>query len=174
MSYPNQSEKDHLDIIIGPPVQEKLIDSVHYYAEKNNTSIDEAWSECVRNTADNLMKPNENGFNSFTNMFTDVLNEEVYVQDYFLSHYYGAFSANGMLMARIKNPEDRHKYTAPALNFQSKNMLDGEGNPIDIRRFDSTKRQQIQYLITYLLDVNWVHVTISYGFTPIEKKLFDN
>ena len=93
MSQQNQSDKDHLDIIIGPPGQEELIDSVHYYAEKHNTSTDEAWSDCVRNTANNLMKPNENGFNSFTNMFTDVLDEEVYVQDYFLSHYYGAFSA---------------------------------------------------------------------------------
>ena len=169
MSYQNQSDRDHLDIIIGPPGQEELIDSVHYYAEKHNTSIDEAWSECIKNTADNLLKPNENGFNSFTNMFTDVLNEEVYVQDYFLSHYYGAFSANGMLMARIKNPGNRHKYTAPALNFQSKNMLDGEGNPLNIRKFDSTKREQVQNLITYLLDVSWVHVTISYGFITMKK-----
>ena len=169
MSQQNQSDKDHLDIIIGPPGQEELIDSVHDYAEKHNMSIDDAWSECVRNTANNLMKPNENGFNSFTNLFTDVIGEEVYVEDYFLSHYFGAFSTNGMLMARIKNPEDRHKYTAPALNFKSKNLLDVNGNPINIRRFDSTKRQQIQYLITYLLDVSWVHVTISYGFVTMKK-----
>ena len=169
MSYQNQSDRDHLDIIIGPPGQDELIDSVHDYAEKHNTSIDEAWSECIRNTADNLMKPNENGFNSFTNLFTDVLGEEVHVEDYFLSQYFGAFSTNGMLMARIKNPEDRHKYTAPSLNFQSKNLLDDEGNPIDIKKFDSIKREQIQYLIAYLLDVNWVHVTISYGYTSIEK-----
>jgi len=168
MSQRNKSDKDHLDIIIGPPGQEKLIDSIHNYAEKHNTSIDEAWSKCIRNTAENLMKPNENGFNSFTNLFTDILGEEVYVEDYFLSHYY-AFSTNGMLMARIKNPEDRNKYTAPALNFKSKDLLDVEDNPINIRRFDSTKRQQIQYLITYLLDVSWVHVTISYGFVIMKK-----
>ena len=168
MSQQNQSDKDHLDIIIGPPAQEKLIDSIHNYAEKHDMSIDEAWSKCLENTADNLMKPIANGFNSFTNMFSDVLGEEVYVQEYFLSHYY-AFSSNGMLMARIKNPEERQKYTAPALNFQSKNLLDGEGNLIDIRKFDSNKREQIQYLITYLLDVSWVHVTISYGFVTIKK-----
>ena len=169
MSYQNQSDKDHLDIIIGPPGQDKLIDTVHNYAEKHDMSIDEAWSKCVESTADNLMKPIANGFNSFTNMFTDVLGEEVYVQDYFLSHYYGAFSTNGMLMARIKNPEDRHKYTAPAFNFKSKNLLDSEGNPINIRKFDSAKRQQFQYLITYLLDVSWAHVTISYDYMPIKK-----
>ena len=83
MSYQNQSDRDHLDIIIGPPGQEELIDSVHYYATLNDMSIDEAWSECVKNTSDNLMKANENGFNSFTNLFTDVLGEEVYVEDYF-------------------------------------------------------------------------------------------
>ena len=169
MSQQNQSDKDHLDIIIGPPAQEKLIDSIHNYAEKHDMSIDEAWSKCLENTADNLMKPIANGFNSFTNMFTDVLGKEVYVQDYFLSHYYGAFSANGMLMARIKNLEERQKYTAPALNFQSKNLLDGEGNPINIKKFDSTKRQQVQYLITYILDVSWAHVTISYDFVPMQK-----
>ena len=169
MSYQNQSNKDHLDIIIGPPGQERLIDSLYRCAEKHNMTIDEAWSKHVENRADNLMKPNENGFNSFTNMFSDVLGEEIYVQDYFLSHYYGAFSANGMLMARIKNPEERQKYTAPALNFQSKNLLDGEGNPINIKKFDSAKRQQVQYLITYILHVSWVHVTISYGFVTIKK-----
>ena len=170
MSHQDKSDKDHLDIILGPPVQEKLIESVHSYASTNNVSIDEAWSECIRNTADNLMKPMENGFNGFTNLFTDVLGEEVYVEDYFLSHYFGSFSTNGMLMARINNPEDRHKYTAPALNFQSKNLLDGEGNPIDVRRFDTPKRTQIQFLLKYLLDVSWTHVTISYGYTSIDKE----
>ena len=132
-------------------------------------NIDEAWSECIRNTADNLMKPNENGFNSFTNLFTDVLGEEVYVEDYFLSHYFGAFSTNGMLMARIKNPEDRNKYTAPALNFQTKNLIDVNGNPINIRRFDSGRRKQIQELFMLIFNASWVYVTISYDYMPIKK-----
>ena len=168
MSYQDKSDKDHLDIILGPPVQEKLIESVHSYASDNNVSIDEAWSECIRNTADNLMKPMKNGFNSFSNIFTDILKEEVYVEGYFLSHYYHCFSTNGQMLRRMEK-EERHEYTAPALNFSSKNLLDGEGNPIDIRRFDSQSRKKIQYLITYLLDVSWVHVTISYGYTPVEK-----
>ena len=97
------------------------------------------------------------------------IRDRIYVQDYFLSHYYGAFSTNGMLMARIKNPEDKYKYTAPALNFQSKNLLDGEGNPINIKKFDSARRQHIQNLFAYILDVSWVHVTISYDFVPMQK-----
>ena len=169
MSQQNQSDKDHLDIIIGPPAQEKLIDSIHNYAEKHDMSIDEAWSKCLENTADNLMKPIANGFNSFTNMFTDVLGEEVYVQDYFLSHYY-AFSSNGMLMARIKNPEDRQKYTAPALNFQAKNLLDVNGNPINIRRFGSDRRKQFQELFMLIFNASWVYVTISYDYMPIKKE----
>ena len=169
MSQQNQSDKDHLDIIIGPPAQEKLIDSIHNYAEKHDMSIDEAWSKCLENTADNLMKPIANGFNSFTNMFTDVLGEEIYVQDYFLSHYY-AFSSNGMLMARIKNPEDRQKYTAPALNFQTKNLIDVNGNPINIRRFDSGRRKQIQDLFMLIFNASWVYVTISYDYMPIKKE----
>ena len=170
MSYQNQSDKDHLDIILGPPAQDKLIETVHIYASKHDVSIDKAWSECAKNTANNLMKPNNNGFNAFSNIFTDVLGKEVCVDDYFLSHYYRCFSTNGQLIARIKNKEDKHEYTAPALNFKSKNIIDSEGNPIDIRRFDTLSRQKIQYLITYLLDVSWVHVTISYGYIPIEKE----
>ena len=168
MSQQNQSDKDHLDIIIGPPGQERLIDSLYRCAEKHNMTIDEAWSKHVENKADNLMKPFLS-FDSFSDIFTAFLGEEIYVQDYFLSHYYGAFSSNGMLMARIKNPEDRHKYTAPALNFQSKNLLDGEGNPINIKKFDSARRQHIQHLFAYILDVSWVHVTISYDFVPMQK-----
>jgi len=168
MSYQDKSDIDHLDIILGPPVQEKLIESVHSYASDNNVSIDEAWSECTRNTADNLMKPTKNGFNSFSNIFTDILKEEVCVEGYFLSHYYHCFSINGQMLRRMEK-EERHDYTAPALNFSSKDLLDGEGNTIDIRRFDSKSRKKIQYLITYLLDVSWAHVTISYGFTPVEK-----
>ncbi|MDC1449917.1 hypothetical protein N8477_03990 [Candidatus Thioglobus sp.] len=168
MSYQDKSDKDHLDIILGPPAQEKLIESVHSYASTNNVSIDEAWSECIRNTADNLMKPMKNGFNSFSNIFTDILKEEVYVEGYFLSHYYHCFSTNGQMLRRMSK-EERHEYTAPTLNFSSKNLLDGEGNPIDIRRFDTIKRQLIQNIIIYHLDVSWAHVTISYGYSPVEK-----
>jgi hypothetical protein len=168
MSYQDKSDKDHLDIILGPPVQEKLIESVHSYASTNNVSIDEAWSECIRNTAENLMKPMKNGFNSFSNIFTDILKEEIYVEGYFLSHYYHCFSTNGQMLRRMSK-EECHEYTAPALNFSSKNLLDGEGSPVDIRRFDRIKRQLIQNIMIYYLDVSWAHVTISYCYSPVEK-----
>ena len=168
MSYQNQSDKDHLDIIIGPPGPEKLIDSIHNYASTHDITMDKAWSACIKNTADNLMKPTGGGFNSFTNIFSDVLEEEVHVNDYFLSHYYRCFSTNGQFLRKL-NKEDRHEYTAPALNFQSKNIVDSDGNPIDIRKFDTLKRKIIQNLIIYLLQVNWVYMTISYGYQKIER-----
>ena len=118
MQYQDKSNKDHLDIIIGPPGQEKLIDSLYICAEKHNMCIDEAWSKHVENKADNLMKPFLS-FDSFSDIFTVFLGEDIFVQDYFLSHY-NAFSSNGMLMARIKNPEDRNKYTAHLLIFRLK------------------------------------------------------
>jgi hypothetical protein len=167
MSYQNQSNKDHLDIIIGPPGQERLIDSLYICAEKHNMSIDEAWSKHIENKADNLMKPFLS-FDSFSDIFTVFLGEDIFVQDYFLSHYY-AFSSNGMLMARIKNPEDRNKYTAPALNFQTKNLIDVNGNPINIRRFDSGRRKQIQELFMLIFNASWAYVTISYDYMPIKK-----
>ena len=72
-------------------------------------------------------------------------------------------------MSKIKNPAERHEYTAPAINFQSKNILDVRGKPINIRQFDELKRKMIQNLMLYLWEVNWIYVTISYGFTPREK-----
>ena len=48
MSYQNQFVKDHLDIIIGPPGQEKLIDSLYLCAEKHNMCIDEAWKDWLK------------------------------------------------------------------------------------------------------------------------------
>ena len=169
MSYQNQSDKDHLDIIIGPPRRDKLIDSIHDYAEKHNMRMDEAWSKHIENNADHLMKPFL-AEDSFSDIFTNFLGEEIYAQDYFLSHYFGAFSTNGMLMARIKNPEDRHKYAAPALNFQTKNLIDVNGNPINIRRFDSGRRKQIQDLFMLIFNASWVYVTISYDYMPIKKE----
>ena len=72
-------------------------------------------------------------------------------------------------MARIKSPEDRQKYTAPALNFQTKNLIDVNGNPINIRRFDSGRRKQIQELFMLIFNASWVYVTISYDYMPIKK-----
>ena len=72
-------------------------------------------------------------------------------------------------MRKIKNPAERHEYTAPALNFKAKNILDAKGKPINIRQFDELNRKIIQNLMIYLLKVNWVYVTIAYGFTSVEK-----
>ena len=121
MSYPNQSDKDHLDIILGPPGQDELIDSVHYYATVNDITIDEAWSESLKNTADNLMKPTAGGFNSFTNIFSDVLKEEVHVNDYFLSQYYRCFSTNGQFLRKL-NKEDRHDSDEEELKKEQKDL----------------------------------------------------
>ena len=65
--------------------------------------------------------------------------------------------------------EDRQKYTAPALNFQTKNLLDVNGNPLNIRRFDSVRRKQIQELFMLIFNASWAYVTISYDYMPIKK-----
>ena len=76
MSYQNQSDSDHLSIIIGPPGPDNLIDSVHNVASAHNISLDDAWTAYVKLMADKFIKrndiPNEYGFTDFSNMFTDV------------------------------------------------------------------------------------------------------
>ena len=155
MSYQNQSDSDHLSIIVGPPGPDNIIDSVHNVASKQNISLDDAWTAYVKLMADNFIKPNnipnEYGLRDFSEMFTDLLDQDVRVSEYFLSHYYHCFSTNGQFLRKIKNPAERHEYTAPAINFQSKNILDVRGKPINIRQFDELKRKMIQNLMLYLL-----------------------
>jgi len=169
MSYQDQSDKDHLDIIIGPPSQEKLVDAIHNNAVINEITVDEAWSNLVREMADNFIKQDEAGLSFFSEMFTDLLDQDVRVSEYFLSHYYHCFSTNGQFLRKIKNPAERHEYTAPALNFKAKNILDAKGKSINIRQFDELNRKMIQNLMISILKVNWVHVTIAYGFAPLKK-----
>ena len=169
MSYQDQSDKDHLDIIIGPPGPDNVIDAVHNYAVVHKVSLDDAWTAYVRLWADSFIKPDDTGLSHFSEMFTDLLGQDVTVSEYFLSHYYNCFSTNGQFLSRIKNVADRHEYKAPALNFQSKNILDVRGKPINIRQFDELNRKIIQNLMITLLKVNWVYVTIAYGFAPLKK-----
>ena len=173
MSYQNQSDSDHLSIIVGPPGPDNIIDSVRNFAAEHNISLDDAWTAYVKLMADNFIKPknipNDIGLSNFSEMFTDLLGQDVTVSEYFLSHYYNCFSINGQFLSRIKNVADRHEYKAPALNFKAKNILDAKGKPINIRQFDELNRKIIQNLMIYLLKVNWVYVTIAYGFTPAKK-----
>jgi hypothetical protein len=170
MSYQNQSDSDNLEIIVGPPGQESLINSIHNYAASNEVTIDKAWSRCVGKMADHFMKPKADGINIFSEIFSDLLEQNVEVSDYFLGHAYHLFSTNGQLLNRIKNVADRHEYTAPTLNFKSKNILDNTGKPINIRQFDKLHREMVQnYMLYVWKDVSWIHVTISYDYTPREK-----
>tara|TARA_B000000460_G_scaffold217930_1_gene168163 strand:- start:84 stop:602 length:519 start_codon:yes stop_codon:yes gene_type:complete len=169
MSYQDQSDKDHLDIIIGPPGPDNVIDAVHNYAVAHKVSLDDAWTAYVKLWADSFIKPDDTGLSNFSEMFTDLLGQDVTVSEYFLSHYYNCFSTNGQFLSRIKNVADRHEYKAPALNFKAKNILDAKGKPINIRQFDELNRKIIQNLMITLLKVNWVYVTIAYGFAPLKK-----
>ena len=65
MSYQNQSDRDHLDIIIGPPSQEKLVDAIHNNAVIHEITVDEAWSNLVREMADNFINPGRCRFKFF-------------------------------------------------------------------------------------------------------------
>ncbi|MBT7422583.1 MAG: hypothetical protein HN782_00095, partial [Candidatus Marinimicrobia bacterium] len=44
MSYQNQSDSDHLSIIVGPPGPENIINSVHNFAAQQDISLDDAWT----------------------------------------------------------------------------------------------------------------------------------
>ena len=52
MSYQNQSDSDHLSIIVGPPGPENIINSVHNFAAKHDISLDDAWTVYVKSKAD--------------------------------------------------------------------------------------------------------------------------
>ena len=58
-----------------------------------------------------------------------------------------------------------------SVKFLAKNLTDVYGNPLNIRRFDSVRRKQIQELFMLIFNASWAYVTISYDYMPIKKGL---
>ena len=173
MSYQNQSDKDHLSIIVGPPGPDSTIDSVHNFAAKHNISLDDAWTAYVKLMADNFIKPNnipnDMGLSNFSEMFTDLLEQDVTVSEYFLTHYH-SFSNDGQFLAQIKDVSKRQPYSAPAMIFHAKNILDSKGKPINIRMFDELKREILQNIMIFLMNASWIHVSISFEYEKAKTK----
>ena len=169
MSYQNQSNSDHLDIIIGPPGPENLINSVHNFAAKYNISLDDAWTLYVKSQADKFIEPDESGLSYFSEMFTDILGQDVNVSEYFLTHYVHTFSSNGQLLAKMNDVSNRDPYIAPAVIFHAKNILDAKGKPINIRLFNELNRDILKNLILLIWKVNWIHVSISFEYKNDRK-----
>ena len=174
MSYQNQSDSDHLSIIVGPPGPDNIIDSVHNVASKQNISLDDAWTAYVKLMADNFIKPNnipnEYGLRDFSEMFTDLLEQDVRVSEFFLTHYVHTFSNDGQLLTQIKDVSKREPYTAPSIIFHARNILDVKGKPIDIRQFDKLKREMLQTLMIFLMNASWIHVSISFEYEKAKTK----
>ena len=174
MSYQNQSDSDNLSIIIGPPGPDNIIDSVHNFAAEHNISLDDAWTAYVKFKADKFIKPNDIpndiGLTDFSEMFTDVLGKYVRVSEYFLTHYVHRFSSDGQLLTQKKDVSERQPYSAPAIIFHAKNILDVRGKPIDIRQFDELKREMLQTLMIFLMNASWIHVSISFEYEKAKTK----
>ena len=169
MSYQNQSDSDHLSIIVGPPGQENIINSVHNFAAKQDISLDDAWTVYVKSKADYFMEPDDLGLSHFSEIFTDILKQDVAVSEYFLTHYINTFSIEGQLRIKDKDGSKREPYAAPAIIFHAKNILDAEGKPINIRLFNDLNRDILQSLMLLLWNVNWIHTSISYGYEKIKE-----
>ena len=72
MSYQNQSDSDHLSIIVGPPGPENIINSVHNFAAKHDISLDDAWTVYVKSKSDYFIEPDDSGLSYFSEIFTDI------------------------------------------------------------------------------------------------------
>jgi hypothetical protein len=169
MSYQNQSDSDHLSIIVGPPGPENIINSVHNFAAKHDIPLDDAWTVYVKSKADYFIEPDDSGLSYFSEIFTDILKQDVTVSEYFLTHYINTFSADGQLLAKIKDASKREPYIAPAIIFHAKNILDSKGKPINIKLFTELNRDILQSLMLLLWNVNWIHTSISYGYESKRK-----
>ena len=170
MSYQNQSDSDNLSIIVGPPGPENIINSVHNFAAKHDIPLDDAWTVYVKSKADYFIEPDDSGLSYFSEIFTDILKQDVTVSEYFLTHYINTFSADGQLLAKIKDISRREPYIAPAIIFHAKNILDSEGKPININLFNELNRDILQSLMLLLWNVNWIHTSISHGYEKIKAK----
>jgi hypothetical protein len=170
MSYQNQSDSDHLSIIVGPPGPENIINSVHNFAAKHDISLDDAWTVYVKSKADYFIEPDDSGLSYFSEIFTDILKQEVTVSEYFLTHYINTFSVDGQLRVKDKDSSKREPYAAPAIIFHAKNILNIEGKPINIRLFNELNRDILQSLMLLLWNVNWIHISISFEYSKIKAK----
>ena len=170
MSYQNQSDSDNLSIIVGPPGPENIINSVHNFAAKHDISLNDAWTIYVKSKADYFIKPDDSGLSYFSEIFTDILKQDVTVSEYLLTHYINTFSADGQLLAKIKDISRRESYIAPAIIFRARNILDGEGKSINIKLLNELNRDILQSLMLLLWNVNWIHTSISYGYEKIKAK----
>ena len=170
MSHQSQSDSDHLSIIVGPPGPENIINSVHNFAAKHDISLNDAWTIYVKSKADYFIEPDDSGLSYFSEIFTDILKQDVTVSEYFLTHYINTFSADGQLLAKIEDISRRESYIAPVIIFQARNILDGEGKPINIKLLNELNRDILQSLMLLLWNVNWIHTSISYGYKKIKAK----
>ena len=170
MSYQNQSDSDHLSIIVGPPGPENIINSVHNFAAKHDISLNDAWTVYVKSKADYFIGPDDSGLSYFSEIFADILKQDVTVSEYFLTHYINTFSADGQLLAKIKDASKREPYIAPAIIFHAKNILNSKGKPINIKLFNELNRDILQSLMLLLWNVNWIHTSISHGYEKIKAK----
>ena len=170
MSYQNQSDSDHLTIIVGPPGPENIINSVHNFAAKQDISLDDAWTVYVKSKADYFIEPDDSGLSYLSEIFTDILKQDVTVSEYFLTHYVHTFSIDGQLLAKIKDDTKKEPYLAPAIILHAKDIIDSEGKSINIRLFNEFNRDILQNLMLLLWNVNWIHVSISYGYEQIKAK----
>ena len=170
MSYQNQSDSDHLSIIVGPPGPENIINSVHNFAAKHDISLDDAWTVYVKSKADYFIVPDDSGLSYFSEIFTDILKQDVTVSEYFLTHYVHTFSNDGQLLTQIKDVSKRQPYLAPTIIFHAKDILDSKGKPINIRMFDKLKREILQNIMIFLMNASWIHVSISFEYTKVKAK----
>ena len=162
MSYNNQSDKEHLTIFVGPPGPDDLVESVHRFSDERKVSRDDAWTSYIKMFADGFIETDESGLNNFSEMFTDILGQDVTVLEYFLTHFVNTFSRDGQLLTKIKDTSRRDPYTAPAIIFYAKDILDSKGKPINIRLFNEINRDVLQRLMGTLWKVNWIHLSISF------------
>ena len=164
MSYQNQSDSDHLSIIVGPPGPENIINSVHNFAAKHDISLDDAWTVYVKSKADYFIEPDDSGLSYFSEIFTDILKQDVTVSEYFLTHFVNKFSRDGQLLVKIKDTSKRDPYRAPAIIFHAKDIQDSKGKPINIELFNESNRDILQRVMGTLWKVNWIYLSIASGY----------
>jgi len=148
MSYQNQESKDHLTIVIGPPGPKELKQDFEQWATNSGKSSDDIWSEFVAKLIDQITNhESDEDVSSADELFSNLLNQKVRVEEPFHTFSY------------------RRGQRVPAFIFYAKDIKDTSGNPIQIKRFTEEVRVTISGIFGSILKSEWVHTSISFGFT---------
>ena len=145
MSHQNQSDFDHITIIVGPPSTDKLKSNIRRWSANSRKPQDKIWAELIEATVNNNIENDTEYEPSTVNeAFSYLLMREINVSKPFHTYRY------------------RGDYSDPVIMFYTKHIYCSSGLPVSIDEFTEDVRILLSEFFGGMLKCEWIHVSSSY------------